>query len=904
MTFGCKYLIKWVIIIFIVIAFCKNSLQQDAFDDSVTTIDTLELEGEETKLFCPEITAQGVKFPKTPACQEAVVSCPNSEETVGHIRFTCGCEHGTWMNSADFSNCTHKWVGEVSNRISNGDNSVNIVEQLFVNLRTNVAEQKLFGGDISGIIDASQLLVPLAHSQLNSMSDVLGKVTFAQNFTNLLGNSGDQLLSDSATKAWEQLKPSEKIKRASNLMLVLEQSMVLISENKAEFQQSFSNWASRTETKIQPANDMMFSPISRIMAAASAPAPEASKVVEFSGFQDGPIMELPGLDSLSSFTIASAPMSAAADQPSAKSRTFNFPTTTDSTKFGYFVYKSVGNLLVPNSTTVINSRVMGAFINDPQQSIELAPNQAVNFTFPHIRKSGVENPRCVYWDLNEMEWSQRGCILVETAEEFTKCSCTHLTSFAILMDINSNLDRLIGGNAIALDLITIFGCALSVVCLCITFLIFTLFRSLYTVRHAIHRNLCLCLLVANLLFVIGIDRAGNLSACRGVAIALHYFFLASFCWMLLEGYQLYMMLIQVFEPNRSRFYLYYLIGYALPAVIVAISAGVSWQNYGTSSYCWINVRTSTLWAFIIPIIVIIVANIIVLLIALRVVLSVKSRDRSTSQRVLGWLKGSGTLLCLLGITWIFGFLCAIPGTHIIFAYIFAILNTLQGVFIFILHVVFNDKVRTVLARAMRQNLCCGVEAQTSSVGGYSTRTGQTFFSKQKILHFFKSPDHGTESRSSRNSESTEEKQNSPKMYAKITKSNQRQNSDEMINEFPPPPSSEESDSAKDLQIQHWHSKSLEEEMTDRPSIIVTPTTLMISTTNNSNIRERNVSLPSPTKEMPHNELLKVDSLQNRHSAPVKRKKFPLGSTDEQRSGELRGTIELETKCPNIIVEKL
>lgn len=151
--------------------------------------------------------------------------------------------------------------------------------------------------------------------------------------------------------------------------------------------------------------------------------------------------------------------------------------------------------------------------------------------------------------------------------------------------------------------------------------------------------------------------------------------------MLLEGYQLYMMLIQVFEPNRSRFYLYYLVGYALPAVIVAISAGITWQNYGTYSYCWINVRTSTLWAFIIPVIVIIISNIIVLLIALRVVLSVKSRDRSTSQRVLGWLKGSCTLLCILGITWVFGFLAAIPGTHIVFAYIFAILNTLQVSFL-------------------------------------------------------------------------------------------------------------------------------------------------------------------------------------------------------------------------------
>ena len=44
------------------------------------------------------------------------------------------------------------------------------------------------------------------------------------------------------------------------------------------------------------------------------------------------------------------------------------------------------------------------------------------------------------------------------------------------MDLNSNFDSLVGANAIALDLITIFGCALSIVCLTIAFLIFTLFR--------------------------------------------------------------------------------------------------------------------------------------------------------------------------------------------------------------------------------------------------------------------------------------------------------------------------------------------------------------------------------------------------------------------------------------------
>lgn len=59
------------------------------------------------------------------------------------------------------------------------------------------------------------------------------------------------------------------------------------------------------------------------------------------------------------------------------------------------------------------------------------------------------------------------------------------------------------------------------------------------------------------------------------------------------------------------------------------------------------------------------------------VLSVRSRDRSRAEQICGWLKGSATLLCLLGVTWIFGFLMVISGAQTVFAYIFTILNCLQ-----------------------------------------------------------------------------------------------------------------------------------------------------------------------------------------------------------------------------------
>ena len=49
--------------------------------------------------------------------------------------------------------------------------------------------------------------------------------------------------------------------------------------------------------------------------------------------------------------------------------------------------------------------------------------------------------------------------------------------------------------------------------------------------------------------------------CSVIAGMLHYFFLAAFAWMCLEGIQLYVMLIEVFEAERSRKRWYYLAGY-------------------------------------------------------------------------------------------------------------------------------------------------------------------------------------------------------------------------------------------------------------------------------------------------------------------------------------------------------
>lgn len=69
--------------------------------------------------------------------------------------------------------------------------------------------------------------------------------------------------------------------------------------------------------------------------------------------------------------------------------------------------------------------------------------------------------------------------------------------------------------------------------------------------------------------------------CAIIAGILHFFFLASFSWMCLEGVQLYLMLVEVFESEYSRKKYYYVSGYLFPAIVVGVSAAIDYSSYGT-----------------------------------------------------------------------------------------------------------------------------------------------------------------------------------------------------------------------------------------------------------------------------------------------------------------------------------
>ena len=64
-------------------------------------------------------------------------------------------------------------------------------------------------------------------------------------------------------------------------------------------------------------------------------------------------------------------------------------------------------------------------------------------------------------------------------------------------------------------------------------------------RFHIHRNLCLNLLIAEILLLVGIDATSNKDLCLSIGVFLHLFFLCAFCWMLVEGLYMYFLVTRV-----------------------------------------------------------------------------------------------------------------------------------------------------------------------------------------------------------------------------------------------------------------------------------------------------------------------------------------------------------------------
>ncbi|XP_027632563.1 adhesion G protein-coupled receptor E3 isoform X2 [Tupaia chinensis] len=393
----------------------------------------------------------------------------------------------------------------------------------------------------------------------------------------------------------------------------------------------------------------------------------------------------------------------------------------------FIAYSSLGNII--NATffenldekdrVYLNSQVVSAAIG-PERNMSLST--PVNMTLQHLKMNpSSKKAFCVYWKSTGGggHWSRDGCFLVQMNTSHTTCSSTHLSSFAVLMAFTSQDEDPV------LTIITYVGLGLSLLCLFLAALTFLLCRTIQNISTSLHLQLSLCLFLAHLLFLTAIDQTEPEVLCAVIAGALHYLYLASFTWMLLEGLHLLLtarnlMVVNYSSVNRFMKRLMYPVGYGVPAVVVAVSAGVRPGLYGTPARCWLRLDHGFIWVFLGPVCVIICVNFLFFLLVLWILkrkLSSLNSDVSTIQNTRMLTFKALAQLFILGCTWCLGLLQVGPGAQVM-AYLFTIINTLQGVFIFLVYCLLSQQVRKWYREAMKSKF----ESETYTLSSKSALT--------------------------------------------------------------------------------------------------------------------------------------------------------------------------------------
>uniref|UniRef100_A0AAR2JJK0 Adhesion G protein-coupled receptor G11 n=1 Tax=Pygocentrus nattereri TaxID=42514 RepID=A0AAR2JJK0_PYGNA len=346
-------------------------------------------------------------------------------------------------------------------------------------------------------------------------------------------------------------------------------------------------------------------------------------------------------------------------------------------------------------------------LNNEVYSIEMGAKIAnltdtINLTFRNVKTSGV-TLHCHSWDGEgaKPNWTTTGCFTIETDDGVT-CACVHLTFFALLMAANPT-DTISSTDLSNLTYITSIGCGLSIFFLGVAlFMHFLLRRARQSDSVHILINLFVSLVLLNLTFLTNeyVANTGNLIGCKLMAGFMHYCLLTSFTWFGLEALHLCLQLGRSSTSIKHYLTKICIAGWAPSAVVVTVVFCLQKYNQlvihaddgKDVKMCWI---TDSAVHYVVNIgyySVIFVFTFTTFVIMLRWIFLLKGTAANRHEPLAGSAKRTTTgtsdaltvmgLCCTLGLTWGFAFF-AYGALRLPSYYIFTILNSFQGFFLFI-----------------------------------------------------------------------------------------------------------------------------------------------------------------------------------------------------------------------------
>uniref|UniRef100_A0A8C1US65 Adhesion G protein-coupled receptor B3 n=1 Tax=Cyprinus carpio TaxID=7962 RepID=A0A8C1US65_CYPCA len=370
---------------------------------------------------------------------------------------------------------------------------------------------------------------------------------------------------------------------------------------------------------------------------------------------------------------------------------------------GTVLYKTLGLMLpAPRNNTAVNSKVIG---------VTVRPEPRVTEAHDLILSVLCRNDS---WG----SWSSKGCRTVLTDASHTKCLCDRVSTFAILAQQPREIAMEYSGVP---SVTLIVGCGLSCLALITLAVVYAvLWRYIRSERSTILINFCLSIICSNILILVGQTQTHNAGICTMTTAFLHFFFLASFCWVLTEAWQSYMAVTGKVRTRliRKRFLC---LGWGLPALVVAISMGFTKaKGYGTPQYCWLSLEGGLLYAFVGPAAAVVLVNMVIGILVFNKlvsrdgildkklkhragephtgltlkcakcgIVSTTALSATTASNAMASLWSSCVVLPLLALTWMSAVLAMTDKRSILFQILFAVFDSLQGFVIVMVHCILR-----------------------------------------------------------------------------------------------------------------------------------------------------------------------------------------------------------------------
>ncbi|XP_043088277.1 adhesion G-protein coupled receptor G1-like isoform X2 [Puntigrus tetrazona] len=356
---------------------------------------------------------------------------------------------------------------------------------------------------------------------------------------------------------------------------------------------------------------------------------------------------------------------------------------------GVLRFINMGNKNKTETHTVLNNEsygiTMGANISNLMDNIKM--------TIKTKNQVLTGNVSCVSWDgKGELIWTTFGCV-TEIINNTIKCSCSHLTFFAVLMSLPSKDET--AQYLESLTMISSIGCGISIFFISIAlFMHFLLRKAKSNQATKILMNMFVSLFLLNASFLSNesVANTQDNAACVFIALLLHYSMLASFTWFFIQALHMYLWLIRQNVTITNYMRKITVLGWACPApIVVAIASAGGYEALTLNStsgkvarMCWI---TNPYIHYIVNIgyyaLVFIFTTGIFIMIVTKVVqarnIKVIDGKRKTFRKQLMMVL---SLFLLFGLTWSVAFFSYGP-MLIPSYYIFTVFNSFQGFFLFL-----------------------------------------------------------------------------------------------------------------------------------------------------------------------------------------------------------------------------